>query len=248
MSRRDTIILAVLLNTGLLAVLFVIAINPDGDHFTAPVEIHSTIVEMETPEPVKQSVPVILAHENRTDEVDNVLKDFAATMNVDNVTALSSNRRRRYDDDMIAMHVEEPKSSVSSRRQEKTENTSRYQDDQQYVEVTVKRGDILGRIAQANNTTVSSIKRVNNLSSDNLKIGQVLRVPVGSKKESSKKIASKAQPANDSFTRYYTVQSGDNPWKIAKKFNVSVRELLRLNDLDEAKARNLRPGDNVRVQ
>lgn len=250
MSRRDTIILAVLLNTGLLSILFVIAINPDGDHFSAPAEVHNAIVEMEIPEPMKEPTPVILAHENKTDEVDNVLKDFAATINFDAANAgSSSSTRRHYSDEMLAMNVEEPKPITSSRRQEKpAEITTRDSDEASYVEVTVKRGDILGRIAQANNTTVSAIKRANNMTADTLQIGQVLRVPVGTKKESSNTIASKNPANSDSFTRYYTVQSGDNPWKIAKKFNVSVRELLRLNDLDEAKARNLRPGDRVRVQ
>lgn len=250
MSRRDTIILAVLLNTGLLAILFVIAINPDADHFAAPVEVQNAIVEMEVPSPVKEPTPVILAHENKTDEVDNVLKDFAATINFDSTsTGAAHSGRRHYDEEVIAMHVDEPRPKVSSRRQEvPVDSTPRHSEEAQYVEVTVKRGDILGRIAQANNTTVSAIKRANNLTGDTLQIGQVLRVPVGNSKESSNKVASKTPSTSDAFTRYYTVQSGDNPWKIAKKFNVSVRELLRLNDLDEAKARNLRPGDRVRVQ
>lgn len=250
MSRRDTIILAVLLNTGLLAILFVIAVNPDGDQFSAPVEVHNAIVQMDKPEPIKEPMPVILAHETKTDEVDNVLKDFAATINFETVSSGASlNHRRRYDDDVIAMNVEEQKPKIAVRKQEKPiKQVSGYSEEPQYVEVTVKRGDILGRIAQANNTTVAAVKRANDLTDDTLQIGQVLRIPVGTKTESVETAATKTNPLSDSFTRYYTVQSGDNPWKIAKKFNVSVRELLRLNDLDEAKARNLRPGDKVRVQ
>ncbi len=42
--------------------------------------------------------------------------------------------------------------------------------------VTVRRGDTLGAIAQRNRTTVSKIKRLNGLKSNNIRVGQKLRV------------------------------------------------------------------------
>lgn len=242
MSRRDTIILAVLLNTGLLAILFVIAVNPDSEHFLAPIESQQVLVERKLAEPAKESLPVILAQESRTDEVDNVLKDFAATMHLDNASTVAhSNRRHSFDDGMIAMHVESPTLPKAPLHREESSK-------EQYIEVTVKRGDILGRIAQANNATVDAIRKANDLTSDSLQVGQMLRIPIASSKDDSRHTRVPLAPVNDTSTRYYTIQSGDNPWKIAKKFNVSVRELLQLNDLDEAKAKNLRPGDRIRVQ
>ena len=47
---------------------------------------------------------------------------------------------------------------------------------------------------------------------------------------------------------YYVIKSGDNPWKIARQFGVKYDEILRLNQLDEEKARNLKIGDRVRVK
>jgi len=47
---------------------------------------------------------------------------------------------------------------------------------------------------------------------------------------------------------YYTMQPGDNPWKLAKRFGVKFEELVRMNDLDDAKARGLRPGSVLRVR
>ena len=41
----------------------------------------------------------------------------------------------------------------------------------------VKSGDTLGHIAQRNRTTVSAIKRLNHLKSDNIRVGQVLKIP-----------------------------------------------------------------------
>lgn len=77
---------------------------------------------------------------------------------------------------------------------------------------TVKSGDTLWGIARKNNMSVNDLKSLNNLSSNNLSIGQKL-------------IVSKAS-SND-----YTVVAGDTLWGIARKFNVSVNDLKSLNNL-----------------
>jgi len=46
----------------------------------------------------------------------------------------------------------------------------------------------------------------------------------------------------------YVVCPGDNPWNIAKKFNISFEKLLKLNQLDEVKARNLKIGQTLRIR
>ncbi len=76
----------------------------------------------------------------------------------------------------------------------------------------VKSGDSLWKIANNYNTTVSAIKSLNNLTSDNLTIGQVLQIPT-----------------NTETT--YIVKSGDSLWKIANNYNTTVSELKTLNNL-----------------
>ena len=49
---------------------------------------------------------------------------------------------------------------------------------QQYITYTVRPGDTLWLLANRYGTTVDAIKRLNGLRSDNLSIGQVLRIPV----------------------------------------------------------------------
>lgn len=79
----------------------------------------------------------------------------------------------------------------------------------------VKRGDSLYRIANAFNTSVKQIKQMNNLKSDVLSIRQKLIIKSG-------------KPEGASL---YTVKSGDTPYDIAKKFEISLDTLLKLNGL-----------------
>lgn len=51
-----------------------------------------------------------------------------------------------------------------------------------------------------------------------------------------------------STAEYYVIKSGDNPWKIARRFNMDFEELLALNSLDEEKARNLKIGQKIRIR
>ena len=80
---------------------------------------------------------------------------------------------------------------------------------------TVKSGDTLYGIANKFNTTVDTLKSLNNLTSNTLSIGQVLKLP------------SSNTASNDT----YTVKSGDTLYAIANKYNTTVNELKELNNL-----------------
>ena len=82
---------------------------------------------------------------------------------------------------------------------------------------TVQKGDTLYKIAEQFNTTVSELKRLNNLTSDTLQIGQQLIIP---------KSAIPEKPSN-----IYTAQSGDTLYSIASAYGISVQELKELNNL-----------------
>src|SRR4051794_5205125 len=80
MTRRDIIILAVLVNAGLLAVLFLLAINSDDDKFSGSNEVTQTTVAMQ----VNETYPKEITDPGRGsepvgDEVDHVLREFADT-------------------------------------------------------------------------------------------------------------------------------------------------------------------------
>jgi LysM repeat protein len=61
-------------------------------------------------------------------------------------------------------------------------------------------------------------------------------------------VKSVAARGKEAGPEYYTVKVGDNPWTIAKKHNLKVEELLKLNGLNEQRARKLKPGERLRVK
>ncbi len=80
---------------------------------------------------------------------------------------------------------------------------------------TVKSGETLYGISKKYNVPVDDIKRLNRLSSNSLKVGQVLTLEVESNEGGAT----------------YKVKSGDNLSSIAKKNNMTVQELKELNNL-----------------
>ena len=92
------------------------------------------------------------------------------------------------------------------------------------VDVTyiVRKGDTLSSIAKSLDVSWENLRAFNNLSSNNLKIGQKLEIPpsmnVG--KKSSIKTLQKVR---------YVIQSNDSLGKIARQFSVSVQDIERWN-------------------
>lgn len=72
-------------------------------------------------------------------------------------------------------------------------------------------------------------------------------LPVAAVKPKEKK-GEAPQKSVEAEERYYTVKNGDNPWTIATKNHIKVEELLRLNGLDDAKAKKIKPGDRLRIK
>lgn len=92
---------------------------------------------------------------------------------------------------------------------------------------TVKKGDTLYGISKMFNTTVDELKKLNNLNTNTLSIGQQLVIP-----------------SNENEITYI-VKVGDTLYSIARKYNVTVDELINLNNLSTT---NLYPGQQLLIK
>lgn len=236
MSRRDIIIIAVLANAGLLAILFMMAIKSDDDKISEPSEIQQTVVDIKP-----LDIPLEMK-EIPADDGDAGLKELVENSSTPQPIILEDEPVQDLEQEDEIFVKPEPEVIVESPKASP-----------KFIEIKVKRGDSLDKIARANGTTVKAIKEANHLKSDRLDIGQVLRIPTSTdKKPTASKTSSKTtetkQVVAQGDSEYYTVKNGDNPWKIAKQFHVKVDDLLKLNNLNEEKARNLKAGDKIRVR
>jgi len=236
MSRRDTIIIAVLINAGLLVVLFSTALksSPNGEVASVSIEEHSLSVARRAEPPSRPGVQIANA---ASDEVDQLLRQFSQSssdLTLAPVAEQPSEQKNAFTQDLNALASDQSSQVV---RQPVAEQALSSQS-----QVVVKKGDVLEKIARTHHTTVEEIMKTNGLTSTRLKIGQVLNI--------TEKVA-KSQPPqaqSESTWKYYTVKNGDNPWTIAVKNHMKVDELLKMNNLDAEKARHLKPGDQLRIR
>ena len=82
----------------------------------------------------------------------------------------------------------------------------------------VKKNDNLYDIAKEYNTTVGILKALNNLNSNILQVGQILKLPTS--------LVEETIPGDYLI---YTIKKGDNLYSIAKNYNISLEELINFN-------------------
>ena len=90
-----------------------------------------------------------------------------------------------------------------------------YEIDKITDEYIVKRGDTLYSISNKYNISVDELKRINNLIDNNLSIGQIIKLK-----------------STDNNNPIYVVQKGDTLYSIARNNNVSIDDLIRINNLN----------------
>jgi LysM repeat protein len=115
---------------------------------------------------------------------------------------------------------------------------------------TVKSGDTISKIASRHRTTSAAIRAANNLSGDHLKIGQVLQIPGGATRSQpsagtpaatpsapvaapTSNLATSKQTGSKSPAGVHTVGQGESAESIAKRYGISVGELVRANQITD---------------
>lgn len=249
MNRRNTMIIAAAVNAVLLAVLFITA-----RHSEPEIEYSPKIAPIKILEPV----PIVEKASEKLEKKPEVIAKPAQIIRnpvVSKPVVSKAELAAQFADKNITPGKEPPASSqepslapevVEASAPEipvvPAQSVDKVAEKETFSTVVVKKGDFLERIARANHTTVSALMQLNDLSSTQLQIGQVLRVPKTQKPEKDLQVKT---PNPDDF---YVVKEGDSPWAIALSNGIRLDELLKLNGLDEQKARKLRPGDRLRIR
>ncbi|MBK9291553.1 MAG: LysM peptidoglycan-binding domain-containing protein [Bacteroidetes bacterium] len=106
----------------------------------------------------------------------------------------------------------------------------------------VQKGENLSSIANKYKCSVTDLREWNNLKSNNLQVGQKLRVYPPEPSQSASAATAKS---NGKFV-YYTVKPGDTLWDIARRFDgVTVEQIKKLNNL-RGNARIV-PGQRLKI-
>ena len=103
------------------------------------------------------------------------------------------------------------------------------------VRYRVRRGDSLWLLARRYNTNINEIKRLNNLRSTRLHVGQRLIIRGGTEVVKT-----------GADTKKYRVKRGDSPYKIARAHHMKLERLLRINYLTPRS--KIYPGQTLSVE
>ena len=123
-------------------------------------------------------------------------------------------------------------SSNQSNTTSKPSSTQSTNSGNQSGSYTVKAGDSLWGISHKYGMSIDSLKSLNNLSSNFIYPGQVLKVGQSGSQSNTVSKPSTSQSTNSSSqSGSYTVKAGDSLWKIATEHGLTIAQLKSLNNL-----------------
>ncbi|WP_296619024.1 LysM peptidoglycan-binding domain-containing protein [Marivirga sp.] len=131
-------------------------------------------------------------------------------------------------------------------------------DDSDFAKYSIKKGDTFFSIANRFNMKISTLLNVNNLEiRDTLSVGQVIKVNkdgyssepssevVEQKEKSTENLTEKTSSEKDKRNIKHKVTSGETMYALAKKYNVSLKEIMEWND---KKDYNLKEGELILIK
>ena len=106
------------------------------------------------------------------------------------------------------------------------------------ISLKIKKGETLGSIAKANNTTVDELKKLNNLNSSKIHQGQVIKINQKTEDKTQEAVADKIEKKTSKTIEKpvsIKIHQGETLGGIAKANNTTVGELKRINNLKDSK-------------
>ncbi len=107
-----------------------------------------------------------------------------------------------------------------------------------WLRYKIRRGDTLGAISMRHKITKQALKNVNQLHNNNIRAGDVLFIPIASKKadyyalsQSQRRLTKLNKTRRGKLKSHHIVRSGDSLWTISRKYSVSVKQLTVWNSI-----------------
>jgi membrane-bound lytic murein transglycosylase D len=163
--------------------------------------------------------PTIVYRIHRVRRGESV-RSVSARYRVDPDDIIALNNLRRHGRLRVGMRLRIPVQVASSTPKHKAAPARQPAGQGKNVRYEVRQGDSLFMIANRFNTTIKDIQSYNGLESTDLQLGQVLLIPPASEED--------CPPFK---TRTYRVKKGDSPYLIAKRYQMTLGEVLKINKL-----------------
>ncbi len=219
-----------------------------NQHLTSPTGPHHVIVPVDLEEQVLAALPQVNGADSVVWQTVSVRRgDTLSTLARRYNTSVSALRAANHlNGDMLSIGQQlrlpgsgpaAPESAFADRYQELARLHERLLPSQRF-EYVVRPGDSLWVIARNHRVSVAELQRWNGLGQHSvIRPGQRLMIRAGGAAATAQ-----AQPA----PLEYTVRRGDSLWTISRRHQVSINELMRLNNLNENSV--LRPGQRLVIR
>ena len=165
----------------------------------------------------------------------------ANNMSVDElmrINNLTSNKIHQGQELKINEVANEKDQSVIAEKSVNKKQDTKIKSNEKTLTHVIKKGENLGSIAKANKMSVDELMKINNLTSNKIHQGQELKInqvadekdqPVLAEKSANKKQDAKIKSNEKTLT--HVIKKGENLGSIAKANNMTVDELMRINNL-----------------
>jgi len=216
------------------------AVTAAADTAPVPVKAENTEAEKPAPEPEKAS-PAVTAYYTveKGDTPGGIAEKLGvSTKELVELNSIDSKNLR------IGQKLVVPGSVNVAETVKAAETRAAAADDKPEVpdSYTVRKGDTLGKIGGKFGVSVKDLKKMNNLRSDNLRVGQKLALTSVETAESASETEDPVVTAK--FSGSYKVAKGDTLGRLALRYGVSQNELKKANGL---KSSNIRVGQVLKV-